>query len=76
MEKKIHMKREHDFFQMCFFNNIKLLSHSPSENRIYLETEDGQLLQITVFILLKKSMVEMDIPYHNYISLKNLLFLI
>jgi len=30
-----------DFFQMCFFNNIKLLSHSPSENRIYLETEDG-----------------------------------
>ena len=33
-----------DFFQMCFFNNIKLLSYSPSENRIYLKTEDGIIL--------------------------------
>ena len=32
------------FFQMCFFNNIKLLSYSPSENRIYLKTEDGIVL--------------------------------
>jgi len=32
------------FFQMCFFNNIKLLSHSPTENRIYLKTEDGIIL--------------------------------
>lgn len=29
------------FFQMCFFNNIKLLAHSPIEDRIYLKTEDG-----------------------------------
>jgi FkbM family methyltransferase len=30
-----------EFFQMCFFNHIKLLSYSPSENRFLLETEDG-----------------------------------
>lgn len=30
-----------DFFQMCFLNDIKLLSYSPSENRIFLETRDG-----------------------------------
>ncbi|MCE7697894.1 MAG: hypothetical protein K8E24_003330, partial [Methanobacterium paludis] len=33
-----------DFFKMCFFNDIKLLSYSPSENRIYLKTEDGIVL--------------------------------
>ena len=33
-----------ELFQMCFFNNIKLLSYSPSENRIYLKTEDGIIL--------------------------------
>lgn len=32
------------FFQMCFFNNIKLLSYSSSENRIQLKTEDGVIL--------------------------------
>lgn len=29
------------FFQMCFFNNMKLLAYSPFENKIYLKTEDG-----------------------------------
>ena len=38
-----HMDTD-QFFQMCFFNNIKLLSYSPAENRIYLKTEDGLLL--------------------------------
>ena len=32
------------FFQMCFFNNVKLLSYSLSENRIYLKTEDDIIL--------------------------------
>ncbi|NMO08462.1 FkbM family methyltransferase [Methanobacterium subterraneum] len=40
-ENSYEMMNTDQFFQMCFFNNIKLLSHSPSENRIYLETEDG-----------------------------------
>lgn len=40
-EDLYQMMNTDDFFQMCFFNNIKILSHSPSENRIYLETEDG-----------------------------------
>ena len=40
-ESSFEMMNTDQFFQMCFFNNIKLLSHSPSENRIYLETEDG-----------------------------------
>ncbi|HTX60797.1 MAG TPA: FkbM family methyltransferase [Methanobacterium sp.] len=29
------------FFQMCSFNDIKLLSHSPRENKILLETGEG-----------------------------------
>jgi len=40
-ESSFEMMNTDQFFQICFFNNIKLLSHSPSENRIYLETEDG-----------------------------------
>lgn len=32
------------FFQMCLFNNIKLLSYSIPENRIYLKTEDNIIL--------------------------------
>lgn len=40
-ENSYEMMNTDQFFQMCIFNNIKLLSHSPSENRIYLETEDG-----------------------------------
>jgi len=40
-EDLYQMMNTDDFFQMCFFNNIKIISHSPSENRIYLETEDG-----------------------------------
>ncbi|AXV40751.1 FkbM family methyltransferase [Methanobacterium sp. BAmetb5] len=40
-ENSFEMMDTDQFFQMCFFNNIQLLSHSPSENRIYLETEEG-----------------------------------
>lgn len=40
-EDSYEMINTDQFFQMCFFNNIKLLSYSPSENRIYIETEDG-----------------------------------
>ncbi|MBP1946670.1 FkbM family methyltransferase, partial [Methanobacterium petrolearium] len=40
-EDSYQMMDTDDFFQMCFFNNIKIISHSPSENRIYLETEEG-----------------------------------
>jgi len=40
-EDSYQMMNSDEFFQMCFSNNIKLLSHSPSENKIYLETEDG-----------------------------------
>jgi len=40
-ENSFEMMNTDQFFQMCFFNNIKLLSYSPSENRIFLETEDG-----------------------------------
>ena len=39
-ENSYEMMDTDQFFQMCFFNNIKLLSHSTSENRIYLETEE------------------------------------
>ncbi len=40
-EDSFKMMNTDQFFQMCFFNHIKLLSHSPSENKIYLKTEDG-----------------------------------
>lgn len=41
-EERLFKKMNTDkFFQMCFFNHIKLLSYSPSENRLLLETEDG-----------------------------------
>ena len=43
-EHLFKMMNTDQFFQMCFFNNIKLLSYSPSENRIYLKTEDGIIL--------------------------------
>jgi FkbM family methyltransferase len=43
-EDSFKMMDTDHFFQMCFFNNIKLLSYSPSENRIYLKTEDGIIL--------------------------------
>ena len=43
-EDSFKMMDTDHFFQMCFFNNIKLLSYSPSENRIYLKTEDGLIL--------------------------------
>ena len=54
-EDTYQMMNTDDFFQMCFFNNIKLLSHSPSENRIYLETEDGiKLLTNNRFYTIKE----------------------
>jgi FkbM family methyltransferase len=54
-ENSYQMMNTDEFFQMCFFNNIKLLSHSPSENRICLETEDGiKLLTNNRFYTLKE----------------------
>ena len=32
-------------FKLCYFNNIKFLSYSPSENRILLKTKEGIILQ-------------------------------
>lgn len=43
-EDSFRMMDTDEFFKMCFFNNIKLVSHSPSENRIYLKTEEGIML--------------------------------
>jgi FkbM family methyltransferase len=43
-EHLFKMRNTDDFFKMCFFNNIQLLSYSPSENKIYLKTEDGIVL--------------------------------
>lgn len=43
-EQLFKMMDTDDFFQMCHFNNIKLISHSPAENKIYLKTEDGLIL--------------------------------
>lgn len=40
-EKLFNEIDTNQFFQMCFFNNIKLLSYSPLENRILIETENG-----------------------------------
>jgi FkbM family methyltransferase len=43
-EKSFESMDTDAFFQMCIYNNIKLLSFSPSENRILLQTEDGIIL--------------------------------
>ena len=43
-EKQFKFVDSDQFFRMCFFNDIKLLSFSPSENRIYLKTEDNIIL--------------------------------
>ena len=40
-EHLFKMRDTDKFFQMCFFNGIKLLSYSIPENRFYLETGDG-----------------------------------
>jgi FkbM family methyltransferase len=37
------MNTDH-FFQMCFFNDIELLSYSLAETRIYLKTKDNIIL--------------------------------
>ena len=33
-----------DLFRLCYFNNIKFLSYSPSENKILLKTKEGIIL--------------------------------
>ena len=33
-----------DLFRICYFNNIKFLSYSPSENKILLQTKDGIII--------------------------------
>jgi FkbM family methyltransferase len=43
-EHLFKMMNTDEFFKMCFFNNIQLLSYSPSENKIYLKTEDRIVL--------------------------------
>jgi FkbM family methyltransferase len=54
-EDSFEMMNTDQFFQMCFFNNIKILSHSPSENKIYLKTEDGiKLMTNNRFYTLKE----------------------
>jgi len=44
-EQSFNIRDSDRFYQMCSFNNIKILSHSPSENRMILKTEDGIIIE-------------------------------